>query len=87
MGPPGLPFTRVLRFSADVLVCERMPDAERAACGPDVPYMYPSYPPLAGMHLRVGNVAGPPGGECTVSVAVLGLIPLCCSQKTSSRLS
>ena len=41
--------------------------------------MYPSYPPLAGKHLRVSNVTGPPGGECTVSVPALGLTPLCCS--------
>ena len=57
-----------------------MPDAERTACGPDDPDMYPSYPPLAGKHLRVSNVAGPPGGECIVSVAALGLTRLCCSQ-------
>ena len=42
--------------------------------------MYPSYPPLAGKHLRVSDVAGPPGGQCMVSVAALGLTPLCCSQ-------
>ena len=36
-----------------------MPDAERAACGPDDPNMYLSYPPLAGKYLRVGDVAGP----------------------------
>ena len=114
MCPPGLPFTRVIRFSVDVvihftpratgqeiytpqghiflltdlfLVCERMSDAERAACGPDDPDMYLSYPPLAGKHLRVSEVAGPPGGKCIVNVAALGFTPLCCSQNTSSRLS
>ncbi len=114
MSPPGLPFTRVIRFSVDVairftpratgqemytplghiflltdlfLVCERMSDAERVACGPDDPDMYLSYPPLAGKHLRVTDVAGPPGGECTFSVGAPGLTPRCCSQNTSSRLS
>ena len=114
MCPPGLPFTRVIRFSVDVairftpratgqeiytpqghiflltdlfLVCERMPNAERAACGPDDPDMYLSYPPLAGKHLRVTEVAGPPGGKCTVSIVGLEFTPLCCSQNTSSRLS
>ena len=113
MSPPGLPFTRVIRFSVDVvihfipkatgqevytphghiflltdlfLVCERMSDEERAACGPDDPDMYLCYPPLAGKHLRVSDVAGPPGGECAVSVAALGFTPLRCSQNTSSRL-
>ena len=37
-----------------------MPDAERAACGPDDPEMYLSYPPLAGKYLRVSDVADPP---------------------------
>jgi len=69
------------------LVCERMQDAERAACGPDGPDMYLCYPPLAGKHLRVSDVEGPPGGEYTVSVAALGLTPLRRSQNTSSRLS
>jgi hypothetical protein len=45
-----------------------MSDAERATCGPDGPDMYLCYPPLAGKHLRVSDVAGPPGGECTVQV-------------------
>ncbi len=52
-----------------------MADAERAAWGPDDPGMYLSYPLLAGKHLRVSDVAGPPGGECTVSVEALGLTP------------
>ena len=38
--------------NALVLVCERMPDAERAACGSDDPDMYLSYPPLAGKALE-----------------------------------
>ena len=45
-----------------------MPGAERAACGPDDPDMYLSYPPLAGKHLRVSEVAGPPGGKCIHSL-------------------
>ena len=112
MSPPGLPFTRVIRFSVDVgirftpratgqetytpqghiflltdlfLVCEWMSEAERAACGPDDPDMYLSYPPLAGKHLRVTDVAGPPGGECLVSGRTPGLNPHCCSQNTFSR--
>ena len=91
MCPPGLPFTRVIRFSVDVLIrfvpratgqeicipqghiflltdllliCERISDAGRAAYGPDGPEMFLCYPPLAGKHLRVNDVAGPPGGEC-----------------------
>ena len=114
MSPPGLPFTRTIRFSVDVaihfvprttgqkvytpqghiflltdlfLVCERMSDAERAAYGPDGPDMYLCYPPLAGKHLRVSDVAGPPGGECTVRVTALGLTPLFPPQNTSSRSS
>ena len=114
MSPPGLPFTRTIRFSVDVvirfvprttgqevytpqghiflltdlfLVCERMSDAERAASGPDSPEMYLCYPPLAGKHLRVSDIAGPPGGECAVRLVVLALTPLSPSQNTSSRLS
>lgn len=100
MNPPGLPFTRTIRFSVDVaihfvpratgqevytplghiflltdlfLVCERMSDAERANCAPDGPDMYLCYPPLAGKHLRVSDVAGPPGSKCSIQVAALGL--------------
>ena len=66
-------------------LCERMPDAESAACGPNVPAMYVSYLPLAGKHLRACDVADP--RECTISAAAFGTTSRCCSQDTSRSSS
>jgi hypothetical protein len=65
------------------LIFGRMSDVERAAYGPDGPEMLLCYPPLAGKHLIVSDVAGPPGGGCISTVCKT----LHLSQNTSSRLS
>jgi hypothetical protein len=57
------------------LICGRILATERAAYGPDGPGMFLCYPPLAGKHLIVSDVAGPPSGGCISTVFARLVLP------------